>query len=139
MKPGGSPEERASQVTYLPGSTICGHFIEQHDVQRSIRFDQQIEVHLTKDEYLIFSLLIEHYKQEKREVSYADIATMVFACAFDDELLLVIRKRISSLRRKIARFDLDVMNMPQRGYELRSLRDIAWPYRRGYRARMRRH
>jgi hypothetical protein len=140
-KPSGHPvdpsgETKNIRVAYQPGITICEHLIERSDVHRCIRFDQQIEVYFTEEEYLLFGMLLDYYMQKKHEVSYADIATSVFACAFDDELLLVIRKRMSSLRRKIARLDLDVMNIPQRGYELRSLRDVVWPYRRGHRARM---
>lgn len=78
-------------------------------------------------------LILEHAQDDY--VSYTDIARIVYQCELDEELLLPLRKRVSDIRRKIADYDIDIVNVPYRGYRISTFQGLSIPYRRGYRAR----
>jgi DNA-binding response OmpR family regulator len=92
------------------------------------------KIYFSEVEYRLMLLFLEH----QGEVGYTTIALDIYGCSLDEDLLLTIRKRVSSIRRKIADFGIDIVNIPHHGYMLRDLSDLAIPYRRGYRARARR-
>ncbi len=129
-----APRSAHTSITFQPCSTICGQSIEHSDVHRAVRFSGEHIVFFTRMEYQLWLLLVAHACEHQREVSYTEIASGVFDCPFDDSLVLLIRKRMSAIRQKISCFGIDIINVPQRGYELRSLDDLMLPYRRGHRA-----
>jgi hypothetical protein len=134
------PVVAKTRMTFRLGPSVCGHATEWSDIHRAIRFSQSTHgdgtlVFFTEVEYQLFSLLVENYLQKKKEVSYEEIASKVFALTFESELLPVIRKRMSAIRKKIVGFGIDIISITQRGYELRSLEEgLVLPYRRGHRA-----
>jgi hypothetical protein len=124
-------------ITFVPGPKVYNHQLEQSDIHRAIRFDGQQVLFFSEVEYQLFMLLVEYHTRQRKEVSYEEIASRIFGCHIDDDLLLLLRKRMSTIRKKISPFDIDILSIPHRGYELRSLHDLTLPYKRGHRARSR--
>lgn len=116
-----------------PGQSLFGHVLEYDDLHRAVRFNGETVVIFTEIEYQLFRLLIEYSLQKRKEVSYAVLMTKVFACDFSPDFLPFVRKRVSALRKKISRFGIDIISIPQRGYELGDLSQVMVPYRRGHR------
>lgn len=127
------PVTTKTPLSFRPGPHICGHALEYSDMHRTVRFDEETLLSFTEVEYKLFLVLVEHSIQHKREATYETISLHVFGCAFYPELLPVLRKRISSIRKKISQLGIDIISVPQRGYELRDLLGLAMPYRRGHR------
>lgn len=125
-----------TRITFVPGPKVCNHQLERSDIHRAIRIDSQQVVFFSEVEYQLFLLLVEHHTRQDKEVSYAEIASRVFGYHMDDDLLPLLRKRISAIRKKISIFNMDIINIPNRGYELRSLCDLAFPYKQGHRAHL---
>src|SRR5262249_38753534 len=99
-----------TRMTFRSGPEICGHTTEWSDVHRPIRFDGERVMFFTEVEYQLFSLLLANHLQRKKEVSYMQIASEVFGCAFHEELLPIIRKRVSAIRKKVAGFGIDIIS-----------------------------
>ena len=78
----------------------------------------------------------ETTREAAREVTYTEIAAKVFGCPFYEELLPVVRKRVSAIRRKVSGFGIDIISVPHRGYEIRDLSSLNLPYRRGHRSQV---
>jgi hypothetical protein len=89
---------------------------------------------LSTAEYRIFWLLVNQLS-EAQELPYQKIAASVYGCELDHDLLMLIRRRVSSLRKQLSSVSLDIINIPHYGYELRTLACAA-PYRRGARAKV---
>jgi hypothetical protein len=126
-----------TRITFVPGPKVYNHQLEQSDIHRAIRLDGQQVLFFSEVEYQLFMLLVEYHTRQRKEVSYEEIASRIFGCHIDEDLLLLLRKRMSAIRKKISPFDIDILSIPHRGYELRSLHDLTLPYKRGHRARSR--
>jgi len=125
-----------TRITFVPGPKVCNHQLERSDIHRAIRIDGQQLVFFSEVEYQLFFLLVEYHIGQHKEVSYGEIASRVFGYHIDEDLLPLLRKRISTIRKKISTFNMDIINIPHRGYELRSLCDLTLPYKQGHRAHL---
>jgi hypothetical protein len=117
-----------TRITFVAGPKVYDHQLEQSDIHRAIRLDGQQVLFFSEVEYQLFMLLVEYHTKEHKEVSYEEIASRIFGCHIDEDLLLQLRKRMSAIRKKISPFDIDIISIPHRGYELRSLHDLTLPY-----------
>ena len=124
-----------TRLTFVAGPKVYDHQLESSALHRAIRIDGQQVLFFSEVEYQLFMLLVEYHARERREVSYEEIASRIFGCHLDEDLLLQLRKRMSAIRKKISPFTMDIVNIAHRGYELRSLHDLTLPYKRGQRAR----
>src|SRR5436305_3714292 len=124
-----------SESALTPGPNLPGHTCEHSDVEHVLRIDGGPPIQLTKGEYQLLMLILEHAQDDY--VSYTDIAHTVYQCELDEYLLSPLRKRVSALRRKIADYGIDIVNVPHRGYKASTFYGLSIPYRRGYRAKKR--
>ncbi len=131
LSPKSSPQPHTAGLT--AGPDLPEHTCEHSDVDRVLRIDDGPRIQFTKLEYQLLMLILEHVQDDY--VSYTDIARIVYQRELNDNLLLLLRKRISSLRRKIADYGIDIVNVPHRGYKVCTFAGLSIPYRRGYRAR----
>jgi DNA-binding winged helix-turn-helix (wHTH) protein len=90
-------------------------------------------IQFTKLEYRLLMLILEHVQDDY--VSYTDIARIVHQRELNNNLLVLLRKRVSAIRRKIADYGIDIVNVPYRGYKASTFSNLSLPYRRGYRAK----
>ncbi len=123
-----------TRITFVPRPEVYNHQLEQSDIHRAIRLDGQQVLFFSEVEYQLFMLLVEYHTKEHKEVSYEEMASRIFGYDIDEDLLLQLRKRMSAIRKKISPFDIDIISIPNRGYELRSMHDLTLPYKRGHRA-----
>jgi hypothetical protein len=121
-------------ITFVTGPKVYEHQLEYSDIHRAIRLDGQQVLFFSEVEYQLFMLLVEYHTKEHKEVSYQEIASRIFACHINEDLLPQLRRRMSAIRKKISPFAIDLINIPNRGYELRSMHDLIFPYKRGHRA-----
>ena len=131
LYPKWSPQPHTDRLT--PGPDLPGHTCEHSDVDRVLRIDGGPRIQFTKGEYQLLMLILEHVQDDY--VSYMDIAHIVYQCELDEDLLFPLRKRVSSIRRKVADYGIDIVNIPHRGYKASTFSDISILYQRGYRAR----
>jgi DNA-binding response OmpR family regulator len=124
---------RRTPIELQRGPRIFGQEFEYSDLHRVIKIDRTL-ILFSETEYRLFSMLIRAFSLEQRGLLYTEIAREIYDCPFDEELLLPIRRRISAIRKKLRGQTIDIVCVPQRGYELRSLNESLWNYRRGYRA-----
>lgn len=127
-----------TRITFVAGPQLYDHQLEYSDIHRALRIDHQQVLFFSEVEYQLFLLLVEYHARQRKEVSYEEIASRIFGCHLDEDLLLHLRKRMSAIRKKISPFNMDIVSIPHRGYELRSLHDLILPYKRGHRAYLRR-
>lgn len=130
---GQSDQPYAPRKKSSSGSALADYTIEQRDVNHTVRINDGPTIHFLTKEYLLFMLLWEQRKQGY--VSYRKIAQYVWECELDDEMLCTIRRRVSDIRGKVARYGLDIINISHRGYKVGLLNNVVVPYRRGERAR----
>jgi hypothetical protein len=123
-----------TRITFVTGPKLYGHQLEYSDLHRALRLDHQHVLFFSEVEYQLFMLLVEYHAKEHKEVSYKEMASRIFGYDIDEDLLLQLRKRMSAIRKKISPFDIDIISIPNRGYELRSMHDLTLPYKRGHRA-----
>jgi DNA-binding response OmpR family regulator len=114
------------------GPDLPGHTCEHSDIDHVLMINGS-RIQFTKSEYRLLMLILEHVQDDY--VSYTDIARIVYQRELNDDLLPPLRKRISSLRSKIADYGIDIVNVPYRGYKASTFSRLSLPYRRGYRAK----
>jgi DNA-binding response OmpR family regulator len=124
------------EKSFEAGPSIFGHTIQRSDLYRILRIDNGPKIDFSEVEYRLALLLLEH---QGSEVSYTAIASEIYGYNLDEDLLLTIRRRVSTIRGKIADYGLDIVNISHHGYMMRELNsDLPIPYRRGSRARVKR-
>jgi len=124
-----------TRITFVAGPKVYDHQLEYSALHRALRIDGEQVLFFSEVEYQLFMLLVEYHARQRKEVSYEEIASRISGCHLDEDLLLQLRKRMSAIRKKIFPFNMDIVSIPHRGYELRSLHDLTLPYKRGHRAR----
>jgi hypothetical protein len=108
-------------------SAFPDYKLEYNDCDHVVRINDGPTIQLLTKEYVLLLLLWEQRQQEY--VNYKEMARSVWLCELDDKVLHSIHKRISGVRGKIAKYGLDIINIPYRGYKVGLLKDIAVPRR----------
>jgi hypothetical protein len=128
---------RKQQLQFQQGPSLFGWQLDRCDTYRVVRLrkpEAEQLLLLSPSEYLLFWLLVEQLLEQARELSYQTIASHIYGCTLDHDLLLLIRKRMTGLRKQLAASHLDIVSIPHYGYELRPLQETI-PYRYGPRAK----
>lgn len=108
----------AKTIPFDHVTTREGHRIEQNDLYRALRIDGGSAILCSEPEYRLFSLLLAASQQPQTYCSYEVLVKEVYGCDIDEALLMTLRKRISSLRKKLIRHPLDIVCVINRGYQL---------------------
>jgi DNA-binding response OmpR family regulator len=94
---------------------LLGHTIQRSDVHRTLLIDGNALIHFSEREYRLVTLLFQCFQHY---MSYTDLVQQVYGCDLDEYLLMTLRKRISSIRGKIAGCGLDIICVINRGYQI---------------------